>query len=242
MKNKINVAICDDNSVQIDILKDFLNDYRCEYDFEVLTTTEPEELINIMQRKSIDVALLDIEMGSFNGLELGILLREKNEDVIIVYITGHKEYSFYSYEVKPLDYILKPVTKMRFYCVMDDVLRRYEQIQSYKEKMNIFSVRTKDLFLSIHYDDIFYFEKSGRKIIAVTSRGEFSFYFSIKQLEQMLDMSQFVKAHQGYLVNIRKISAYYENLLILKDGGYSVPVSRKCRHAVIKTMEEVLLD
>lgn len=244
MKKEIAVAICDDNATQISILKGFLNNYQCQYKFEVISTTSPDELINIMNKNNqkIEVALLDIEMGSFNGLELGILLKEKNEDVIVVYITGHKDYSFYSYEVKPLDYILKPVTELKFFSIMDDVIHRYEQIQLYKEKMNTFTIKTKELVLKINYKNIFYFEKSYRKIAVVTTQGKFSFYLSIKQLEQLLDMSQFVRAHQGYLVNKNNISAFHDNVLFLKDSSYSVPVSRKCRHFVIKSLEEILLD
>lgn len=52
--------------------------------------------------KSFDILLLDIEMGSINGVELAKQIRKDNEGLQIIFITGFPDFITEGYEVSAL--------------------------------------------------------------------------------------------------------------------------------------------
>ncbi|RKW37086.1 MAG: AraC family transcriptional regulator, partial [Lachnospiraceae bacterium] len=64
----------------------------------------------ISDETEINIALLDIEMPGMNGIELAKLLREKNPDCIIIFITAYDrfDYAIEAMHIKAFDYLLKP--------------------------------------------------------------------------------------------------------------------------------------
>ncbi|MBB6674647.1 response regulator [Cohnella nanjingensis] len=65
-----------------------------------LTTTEP-----------IDLALLDMEMPGFHGMELARRLRAVRPEIQIAFLTAYEEFARDAFEVEALDYLLKPIMK-----------------------------------------------------------------------------------------------------------------------------------
>ena len=59
-------------------------------------------------------AFIDIEMPEMDGLTLAEKLLETDPDIKIVFITGWSEYAVSAFELNALDYIMKPVNKVRF--------------------------------------------------------------------------------------------------------------------------------
>lgn len=59
-------------------------------------------------------AFIDIEMPEMDGLTLAEKLLENDPDIRIVFITGWNQYAVAAFELNALDYIMKPVNKMRF--------------------------------------------------------------------------------------------------------------------------------
>ncbi|WP_350343149.1 response regulator [Proteinivorax tanatarense] len=74
-----------------------------------------ECLVNI-QSMHVDLYLLDIHMEGLNGLELGKIIKKKNPNSLIVYITGYDyfEYAHEAIKVQAFDYLLKPVPQSDF--------------------------------------------------------------------------------------------------------------------------------
>ncbi len=56
---------------------------------------------------------LDIEMQYVNGIEAGKIIREKMKDELtkIVYISGSDNYAMELFQVRPLDFLIKPISK-----------------------------------------------------------------------------------------------------------------------------------
>ena len=59
-------------------------------------------------------AFIDIEMPEMDGLTLAEKLLENDPDMKIVFITGWNQYAVSAFELNALDYIMKPVNKIRF--------------------------------------------------------------------------------------------------------------------------------
>ena len=104
---ELHVAIVEDEKSSRDRLKGFLQRYMEENDYKI-EITEFEDGIEIVipYRASYDVIFLDIEMPQMNGMKAAEIIREKDEHVILVFITNVARYAVKGYEVQALDYIL----------------------------------------------------------------------------------------------------------------------------------------
>ena len=70
------------------------------------SATDPAEALDFLNRESIDVLFLDIQMPGMNGFEL---LSRLNEQPFVIFTTAYDEYALKAFEVNSIDYLLKPV-------------------------------------------------------------------------------------------------------------------------------------
>ena len=63
-------------------------------------------------------------MTGMDGVELARTVRQANEDVQIVFITGYTDYIAEGYEVSALHYLMKPVNEEKFYQVLTRAVSR----------------------------------------------------------------------------------------------------------------------
>lgn len=104
------VAIVDDEKVIREQIKKLAVKY--EPDCNVKYYETGEELL--AEGKKFDVLFLDIQMEGMNGIDTARALREKQEDMVIIFITGVKEYVFEAFDVSAFHYLLKPVEEKKF--------------------------------------------------------------------------------------------------------------------------------
>ncbi len=62
---------------------------------------------------------LDIIMPELNGIQLGMEIRKKDNDSIIIFLTSSAEYGVDSYSISAKDYILKPYTEEALFSALD---------------------------------------------------------------------------------------------------------------------------
>ncbi|WP_189132280.1 LytR/AlgR family response regulator transcription factor [Wenjunlia tyrosinilytica] len=62
---------------------------------------------------AIDVVFLDIHMAGLNGLEMARLLAGFADPPLIVFVTAHEDFAVQAFDLKAVDYVLKPVRKER---------------------------------------------------------------------------------------------------------------------------------
>lgn len=93
----------------------------------------------------IDFALLDVRMPAMNGLELGCFLRNKNPDIIIVYVSSYPEYFSEAYRNVRADYyMLKPYRTID----VEDVLARVRLLSKrQKKRIQVRTFGRFDLFV-----------------------------------------------------------------------------------------------
>lgn len=59
----------------------------------------------------IQIVFLDIEMPGINGIQLADKIRREYNALNIIFVTGHPEYSYEAYGVRPSGFLAKPVTE-----------------------------------------------------------------------------------------------------------------------------------
>ena len=71
--------------------------------------TKPSEAIEFAKKRRVDLALLDIEMGSISGLDVCRKLLEINQRTNVVYLTAYRDYSFDAWDTGACGFLLKPI-------------------------------------------------------------------------------------------------------------------------------------
>lgn len=75
------------------------------------------------------------------------------------------------------------------------------------------------------YSEIKYFMSDKRKVTVCCDMREEDYYYKLDEIEGMLD-SSFLRCHQSYIVNMKRIKLFLEDGVQLYDDTF-IPVSRK---------------
>ena len=76
---------------------------------EVLASDSATEGLRILRETDVDVVFLDVQMPGLTGLELAQVLSRFRTPPAIVFVTAHEEHAVEAFEVRAVDYVLKPV-------------------------------------------------------------------------------------------------------------------------------------
>lgn len=77
---------------------------------DVYAYQSPAKALAFAEENELDVAFLDIEMGSVNGVDFARSLKQLQRNINIVFVTGYSEYAVSAFAIYASGYLLKPVT------------------------------------------------------------------------------------------------------------------------------------
>ena len=121
------VAIVEDDRIQAETLKKYVDDYRRTHDYgtgETLVFGNGETFLGYCEKNSVDIVFMDIVMPGMDGMTVCEKIRERNSSMIIVFVTDMAQFAVRGYKVDALDYIVKPVTEGGFRLAMDRAFRK----------------------------------------------------------------------------------------------------------------------
>lgn len=221
----LNIAICDDEKYISDFLKKSVLDCLAKEDLEgnVTVFDDGEPLVEMYKedKANFDIILLDITMKKCDGMTAAKLIRAVDSKVMIVFVTSSAEYVFSGYEVRAFRYILKPELLHGFTGVFRECL---SELTKSNEKRFTFQKASETV--SIPLRDIHYFESDKRIVTVKCVNEEYSFYEKLDKIEEQLKKQDFVRCHQSFLVNAKKITAVRINDLTLSSGDV-IPISKR---------------
>ena len=77
---------------------------------ELSLFTAPSQALGSAREQNFDVAFIDIELGSTNGLMLAKELKDIRPEIHIVFVSSHDHYAMDAFQLRATGYLLKPVT------------------------------------------------------------------------------------------------------------------------------------
>ena len=86
-------------------------------------------LFQYEEDRTWDILLLDVEMAQVSGVELAQRIRQEDQALQIVFLTGYSDYIAQGYDVSALHYLLKPVSREKLFAVLDRAAQRLESAQ-----------------------------------------------------------------------------------------------------------------
>lgn len=232
----LRIAICDDERDARDTLHFQLEKTLIEGIEEIVYEfSAGVNAVSWLQKHpgEVDLLFLDIEMSGQNGMETARQIREFDETVMIVFLTGYTDYVFDGYRVGALDYIVKPVSIQRLMELLHRVRAKLEQ-----EENMTFAFKNADGTWRFLLHDILYFYSDKRKVTLVTGQGEYAFYARLDEIEERLGR-QFVRIHQRYLVNPARVD-YLGNTSVTV-AKRELPCSRNHREEAMEKIARFMM-
>lgn len=170
------------------------------------------ELLALSHKLKPQAVFMTIEMPELDGLTAAKKLMEKNDDIIIVFVTGSRDFAAAAFEISSFDYILKPFTQDRVEKALERIHARLAEREIERQNVaNIFKSADKLYIRSgyeLHFIDfhtIFYVEKDRKKTVVHTIDNRYETHESINDIERRLDKNNFFRSHKCYLINLTKI-------------------------------------
>lgn len=209
------IAICDDEKNIRELIG---NKVEKQYpETEIVFFSSGEELL--LSDVHIDILFLDIQMSGRDGMETARELRQRNNDVIIIFVTAVEEYVFQAFDVGAFNYIVKPIDDAKF----ADVLHRaVEGLGSQKkdakeQEEKYVMINNCGVHTKVILDEIVYAEVFNRKVVIHKMNDEIEYYGKMSDLEALAGES-FFRPHRAYLINFKYVEKYDATTIYLEKG------------------------
>ena len=204
-------AVCDDSAVDAAYGTELLQAWAAEREIRVSVEqfgSAEQFLFHYEEDKNYDILLLDIEMGKMDGVTMARTIRQDNEAVQIVFITGYSDYIAEGYDVAALHYLMKPVSREKFFAVMDRALDKCRRnarclnLELSGEMVRLYEVRYLDV---------------RQNYVTVHAKEEYTVKRSLLEFESQLDES-FFRVGRGMILNLRQVRRVTRKEVFLVDG------------------------
>lgn len=234
--NSFSIAICDDEPQDAEYINKIVTEILQteNIDNEIFCYNSGLSLLEAVQRGiSFDLLLLDVMMPRQNGIELAASLRRNLYDASIIFISSNREMAMYGYEVSAARYLAKPIEPER--------LREALLFCLGNQKNSTILIPVNKGIRRVMTKDIKYIETHGRGCKIICDSGELLTKMLISELEHKISGQDFIRCHQGFIVNLRFIRELKTAELVL-TGDVSIPVSKhrikEVRRAVLSYLSD----
>lgn len=217
------IAICDDEMHFIDTLCPLLEQWAEERGIELTLYrfTNGDDLIAAHQSKCMDLIFLDIIMPLLSGIDAAREFRNTNQNVPIVFLTSSREFAVDSYEVKALNYLIKPVDQTKLFLTLDDFLKTFSLSKAF------FTAKTADGFCRITIAEVDYLEAQNKQVLVHLSNDR---TIAIRELfskcaEVFSPENGFCCCHRSYIVNLSNVEQFSKTEVTTIYNA-AIPISR----------------
>lgn len=229
----LHFALCDDNIQILNRLEKTLESIFIKHSIDAqvfIKATSSDEILQYIEKNPVDVLILDINLkSSFSGCDVADVVRKKNKNIYIIFLTGHLEYVLIAYKYKTFDYLPKPISDER---LEETILRLVEDTENSCAK---FIKLNNNTF--IKENDINYIRKDGMKLIFCTNTRDYAIYSSFSKIEHCLP-DNFMRCHKSFIININNVAQFVsaDNLILFEHGSFC-SVGTKYKNKFLEVFE-----
>lgn len=187
-----------------------------EPDIEVVGEgSNAAEVIDLVGATTPQLLFLDVKMPGMNGLEVVERLAQTTDRPVphIVFTTAYDQYALQAFEIRAIDYLLKPFTAERLQMAIQRVREQIEFTElsagraqkTQKDKSAyttrlVFKSRGRILFLSV--SDIRWIGAEENYVRICTANENHLLRETMTSMEQRLDPNSFLRVHRSAIVNL----------------------------------------
>lgn len=214
------IVICDDCPADSSYVSAFVKEWANlnGHEIELTLLDSAEKFLSFYEEggKS-DILLLDIEMPGMDGVTLAKKLRQNNETMQIVFVTGYSDYISEGYDVSALHYLMKPVKREK---MLEVLSRAAERIQ---KNERVLTLEASGELVRVPIHEISYLEVN-QNYVTVHAKKEYTVKRALAEFDKELD-ERFFRAGRSCIINLTMVQRVTKTEAVL-TGGITVPLPR----------------
>lgn len=179
-----------------------------------------------LKKNQVDLIFLDIEMPNITGLEFAASLPEKT---LIIFTTAYPQYALKSYELEAIDYLLKPIDKLRLEKAINKAFVFSNLLSTETEKTTLESntdtfllIKSERRFHKVNYIDIKYIEGLKDYVVLYVGNQKLITAMNLKSIQQKLPQETFFRVSKSYIVNLESIESFDHHDIFI--GEAEIPI------------------
>lgn len=236
------IAVCEDDPAQSRNIGRMIRRWGQERarELEIFSYADSEAFLwDWTERMDFGLVVLDIHLGrGMDGMELARRIRQKDEGIGILFISGLSEYMGQGYDVQAIHFLVKPVEENRLWEILDRALPVRKKEEKYllveaedrAERIPVGRIVYGEAFS--HTTALYLAPENGtgameRRVVRLC----------LGELEERLSGPDFLRCHRSYLVHLPYVRRIERTEVFLECGG-SVPVSRGKRAGLYQAFLE----
>jgi two-component system, LytTR family, response regulator len=208
----------------------------------------PRDAVRVLQQQPVDLLFLDVQMPGMDGFQL---LETAGATPAVVFVTAHDSYALKAFEVRAVDYLLKPFDDERFARVLARAKEHVkgarlqamaQQLASmvaapappepprYLERLAIRDSRRVTL---LPVEEVDYIEADDDYVQVHAGGRSHLLRQPLRELEAQLDPRRFLRIHRSTVVNVARIRSleplFHREYWVVLLGGQRLKLSRSYR-------------
>ena len=187
------------------------------------------EVLAALDNSPPDVVFLDIQMPGIDGFEV-IKRRTVERMPAVVFLTAFDQFAIKAFETEALDYLVKPVSEMRFATTINRLLKRLRSASKPSREETIIVTTSRGATV-LHLNEIDWIEAAGNYSQLWVGTRSYFLRESLQLLEKRVQKNGFIRAHRRALVRldgVRELTRTRAGASIaVLASGVRVPISRR---------------
>jgi DNA-binding LytR/AlgR family response regulator len=228
---KMQAIAVDDEPLALKVIENFCG--RVDSVLLQKAFTKPREALDYLQNFPIDLVFLDIQMPGLTGLDFRKLLQP---ETIVIFTTAYSEFALEGFNVRAMDYLLKPFTFDRFqqaveragefFSLSRQAPMSQQQFIFLRADYNLHKISLADILLIEGFDDYLKIHLENQKSLVVR--------MTMKAILDKLPVADFIRVHRSFIVPIARIG-YVRNKTV-SVAGREVPLGGTYEKAFMDLM------
>lgn len=223
---KVNCIIVEDELPAQELLKSFVE--KAEWLSLVGTFQDALEALDFLKKREVDLIFLDIQIPGITGLEFLRIL--KNPPQVII-TTAYSNYAIEAFELDVRDYLMKPYSFDRFLKAVNRItprpdLTQVHQFQQVVSENSFAFFNMNKTMVKVQFEDVLYVESMREYVYIHNPTGKIITKIGIGEIEKLLGPG-FLRIHRSFIANIRKITAFNAEEVLIDKISLPIGVNYK---------------
>ena len=248
---KIKVLVADDEPLARERLSGLLTQ---EPDIEVVgQARDGEEAVTAIHDDSPDLVFLDVQMPQMSGFDV-IEAVGTDKMPLVIFVTAYDQHALKAFQVRALDYLLKPFDRERFKDALSRARKQLERdengdlgrrllalvkdLRRDQPKSDRLVVKSGGRLFFLRTDEIDWVEAAGNYVRLHVGPGSHLLRETMNAIEGRLDPEKFFRIHRSRIVNMERI----QELQPWLNGEYAVLLRTGTRLTLSRGYREKLQD
>ena len=232
----ISCLIIDDEAIAREVIASHLS--KIQNINIIASCSNAIEAFNCIRNHNIDLVFLDINMPEISGISFA---RSINKNIKIIFTTAYRDYAVEGFELKAVDYLLKPISFERLLKAVNTYFEVYnksvEITSTQTETNNFMFVRADRRMFKIEFNDIIYIESFSDYIkIHLNNKTTVVTRETISAIEAKLPKADFIRIHRSYIISLNSIDSFTNEQIIISEK--SLPISRSYKKEVLSLLDK----